>query len=730
MRACAHCNLPITRAAVAVTIDATLQEFCCYGCALAMQITRASGEGGTASLILVRLGLAVFFTMNLMMVTMPTYAPYVYGLDGRADGPMFDLLRWLGAALSAPVIILLGGPIVLSVRLQAGGRWNTDLLVAVGAAAAYALSFVNLWSGAGPVYFDTAAMLLVFLTLGRYLEARAKADAGTLIDKHIKPTPDLARRLLPFGEEQVDPQQLRVGDLVLVGPGTAFPTDGEIGQGCGGVDESQLTGESSPVLKQIGDAVAGGTCSVDGAFHVRVTRILADSTAAQISRLFQQARGERAPIERLADRVSGWMTPLVLLLAAGSGVYWGVHRDVQTGLLNALAVLVVACPCGLGIAVPVALWSGLGQALRRGILLRSADRLERLSQVQRIFFDKTGTLTESRLTLQRVEPLSQRCPSVDAVLQSIASLEDCVSHPIARALKAAAAERQLPLLPVEDLVVEAGRGVSGRVDTQWLSVGRDDSGDRSEDGPVVLLRDSIGPLARLSLTETVRLETPEVVRQLRALGLDLALMTGDRQARGLCPGLFSVDETHMRLMPQDKLEILRRSGSLGTAMVGDGVNDAPALGQASVGIAVQGASDLTRLAADVVVLGDDLRRIPWAIEHARRVMRVCRQNLIWVFAYNSIAVALAVLGWLNPVVASLAMLANSLAVVLNARRLGGAPHTLDSTAGVAVQPLHPQGALLALRPRPQTTPAWRVHELSAPSPTSSGISKRGSGQDK
>ncbi len=793
-------------------IEGVREPFCCYGCILALQITRARGEHGAAAVILIRLGLAIFFSMNVMMVSMPTYAPYIYGADAvPTDGALFQVLRVLALVFTAPVLFLLGGPILTS-ALQAmrRGAPNTDALIVVGTGAAYALSVVNTVGREGAVYFDTAAMLLVLVTLGRYLEARARAEAGAAVGAHLAPAPALATRMVgpcenlprsetvdklpprpridaaPFDKEgsrgicpngspanspltpghveHVSPDALVPDDVVRVAPGEAFPADGVVLDGVGGVDESALTGESRPVVKEPGSPVASGASSIDGLFLVRVTARAAESAAARIAALLDAARRERARAERLADRVAAVMVPAVITVAALAAGFWALRAGPDRGILVGLAVLVVACPCGLGIATPVAVWTGLVTAARRGVIIRSAAVLERTGAIEHVFFDKTGTLTERTPRLVAIEPAPGSALSRRELLQIAAALEAGLTHPLARAIAAAWKEEQearprgwgsttegsigtaevpAPASPAGEacrapsrsgegegsfgisgsgrgilararcragegaeaareeereavegsrghgsegaigVQVIPGRGVRGRVNGEPVSAGSlrfaaEELGvdcaalqaRAAGDATAVFVWRARRLLGTLRFAEAPRPEAAPALAALRALGVRVGLLTGDRQAAALVPALIAPPDAEVGLLPEEKvarLRVCRARG--GAAMVGDGINDAPALAAADLGIAVGDATDLTRMTADIAVVGDDLRRVPWVIGYARRVRRVIRQNLFWVFAYNAGALAIAAAGALNPLIASAAMIANSFLVVANASRL-------------------------------------------------------------
>ena len=682
--ACAHCGLPLGRRPVRGTVAGAPGRFCCYGCVLALQVTRARGEDGAAAATLVRLGLGVFFAMNVMMLSMPTYAPYVYGA-AEADGPLFGVLRLLALVLTAPVLGLLGGPILASA--WRGGGVNTDALIVLATGAAYGLSVVNTLAGRSGVYCDTAAMLLVLVTLGRYLEASARAEAGAAVRAMLAPGPVHAVRLRAGAREPVVPDALVPGDVVLVAPGAAFPTDGVVVEGLGGADESALTGESRPVPKAPGASVAGGTCSLDGLFSVRVTAAAAASAAARIASLVEAARRERTAAERTADRVVARLVPTVVAVALGAGVWWTAHGGLERGLLVALAVLVVACPCALGLATPVAVWTGLAAAARRGVIVRTAPVLERMAEIGHVLFDKTGTLTDGMPRLVAVDAADGL--SADAVLARAAAVEEGLGHPIARAIGAAAAARRLPVVRASDVRLIPGRGVRARVGRESTVVGSLAFATEMlglhtavAEPPGVAVVGGSRLLGTLRFAEVARRTARPAVEALRRLGVGIGLVSGDARADALVPAVIAPGEAALGLLPEEKVARVRalRAQAAGgaIAMVGDGINDAPALAAADVGIAVAGATDLARLTADVVVVGTDLRKVPWLLAHARRVRRVSRQSLAWAFAYNAVAVGLAASGALTPVVASIAMLASSVAVVANARRLARAAELVTS----------------------------------------------------
>lgn len=682
---CAHCELPLGRRFANATVGGREQRFCCYGCVLAHQVTRASGEPGAAATILVRLGLGIFCAMNVMAFSLPTYAQYIYG-DGAfdADGPLFQVLRLLSAAFALPVIVLLGGPIVLAAGRSLRLRMLTaDSLIVLGASAAYGLSLFHTMRGRGEVYFDTAAMLLVIVTIGRYLEAKAKADAGALVRASLSPGPATAVRLVGTGVQEVPALQLVPGDVVRVTPGDAFATDGLVLQGEGGVDEAALTGESRAVAKGVGSRVAGGTCSIDGTFTVLVSARQSESATARIAALLAQAMRQRGRMQRLADRAARLMIPAVLAVALLTGVGWALAVGVERALMCSLAVLVVACPCALGIATPAAMWMGLLAAARRGVVVRTGVSLERAARISRVLFDKTGTLTTRLPALERVLIAPGRQWSAERALAVAAALEAHVNHPLAQAVVAAARnDRSEPVPDVVDPQVIPGKGVRGQIGGQKLAIGSvafaaSDHPDAAmaswlqQTPPASIVSwDDAGPIAAFSFRELPHPSASAAVARLRHDGIAVGLVSGDHHLEAIVPRYVAAADAYGGLSAADKLAHVHTQRQIGpVAMVGDGLNDAPALAAADLGVAVCAATDLTRVSADILVMDDDLTHVPWILAHARRVRRVMLQNLCWAGGYNLVAVGMAAMGVLNPLVAAVIMVVSSVLVVANARRL-------------------------------------------------------------
>ncbi len=683
-RACQYCGLRFVGAGYSPDGES---RYCCYGCYLVERILGARGEEGIASSIILRLGAGAFLSMNVMCISLVMY------LDTAGDlGSSVTLLRWTLLALSTPALAILGWPFILgAIRQLRNRRLSTDALIATGSVAAYAVSAVHVVRGAGHVYFDTATMLLVIVTVGRLLEASAKSRTSGAIRNVLDLLPGTARVLREGAEVEVRASDVRRGDVLVVKPGERVAADGRVVSGECMIEEAAFTGESRPRPCGPGDRVFGGSVDCDGLIHVEATSVGADSLLAQMQRMVERARTERAPVERLADRISSFFVPSVWLAAIGSAGYWALYAgNAERAGMSALAVLVVACPCALGLATPMATCLALGRAARSGALIGSGGVLESLSRVTTVFWDKTGTLTDGRLNVSEVivAPAARDSVDQETLLTWAASVEAGAEHSIGAAIVAAARDRGLRLGKLTHFRAIPGQGVEGTVeldgDVRRVTVGSSrmvPSADTLLQGSDPLTAAFValdGELrGAILLADSVRAGASEVIARLSAAGVRSVIISGDRDGPvNRIASKLGIDAAIASCAPEDKIESVRKARAAGerVAMVGDGINDAPALAEADVGIAVGGGTDLAREASDITLLGDDLSRIPLMLDLSRTTYRVIRQNLAWAFGYNSAAIALAFFGFVHPLIAAVAMLCSSLTVVGNSMRVNKGTH--------------------------------------------------------
>ena len=605
------------------------------------------------------------------------------GWPAALRGPWVLFLVALTAQVGAGWPFLAGGARAVRHRVA-----DMDLLVALGTLTAFVYSTVLAFSGAAargaPLYFETSAMIVLLVSLGRWLEARARRATGSAVAELARLEPETAW-LLPAGGEAprlVPVARVLPGDRVLVKPGETVPADGVVRAGRSAVDASMLTGESIPEARGPGDPVVGGTRNGSGALTVEVTAVGPETTLRRIVEWVARAQGGRAPIARLADRVSAVFVPAVLAVAALTFLgWWILGEDAVAGLVAAVSVLLVACPCALGLATPTAIVVGTGSAARHGILVKGGEILERAAAVRTVVFDKTGTLTRGVPELTAMTVLHG---AEDDVLRRVAAVEQASEHPLAGAILRAAAARQLTVPPARDFQAAAGRGavakVSGRLvrvgNRAWLEEAGVDlaplesalAAIDAEGATALLVAEGDRAVAVFAVRDEPRAEAREAVAMLRADGLAVCVLSGDREGAARAIGrALGVSDVRAGLSPLEKAALIAEMPA--TAMVGDGINDAPALAQADVGIAVGGATDVATATAGMALVTDDLRRVPEALRVARNTLRTIRQNLFLAFVYNTLAIPLAVAGLLHPMIAAGAMALSSVSVVTNALRL-------------------------------------------------------------
>jgi cation-transporting ATPase V len=619
----------------------------------------------------------------------------VFAVATMLAGPtLMEDGRWRLALFAVATLVQfgIGWPFLREAARRARrGSANMDTLIAVGTLAAYGYSVAQLVIGGMELYFETAILLIAFLTLGRYFEARARGRAGQAIRALLELGAKQARVLRDGAEVMVPVEQVTVGDLLRIRPGEKVPVDGEVLAGASAVDESMLTGESVPVDKAPGDRVAGATVNASGVLTVRATAVGADTALAQIVRLVEQAQAGKGQLQRLADRISAVFVPVVMAVAALTFTGWALLGDDPVeGLVAAVAVLIIACPCALGLATPTAIMVGTGRGAELGVLIKSVEVLERTRRITTVVFDKTGTLTRGQMALTDMVPAE----GVDRaeLLRRAGTVEADSEHPIGAAI-AAAARQQGELPAAHRFQAVAGQGVHAEVATsngpvtvwvgqrklaadagllvpQALEVAAERLEQEGKTAVLVGWQGEVGGV--LAVADTLKDGAADLVRHLHDMGLEVAMLTGDNQATTQAiAAQVGIDRVLAEVLPADKAgEIARlQAESKVVAMVGDGVNDAPALVQADLGIAIGSGTDVAIQASDLTLLRGDLEGVATAIALSRRTYRTIVQNLCWAFGYNTAAIPLAAAGLLSPVVAGSAMAFSSVSVVANSLRL-------------------------------------------------------------
>lgn len=760
---CTWCGLPVPGFSVrpgTVAAQPSAVIYCCYGCRVAHAITQERGAVGAVRWTIVRLGLSIFFTMNLMAFTMTMWSLDVYDVQPDPfQQKLFEVFRWLSMLLGLPVLILLGLPLLQSAVDSWRQRiFSTDLLIATGVAAAYGISVVNVLQGHSTIYFEVGAMVLVAVTLGRWFEATGRQKATEALDQLAALLPTQVCQLVDGQERQIASADVQVGDHLRVRAGERFPTDGTLISGRTTVDEQVFTGESAPLERGPGAAVLAGTVNLEGDVLVRVTAAFRHGSFGRLLQLLQDARTARGHYQQLADRVSALFFPAITAVSLLTLV-WHWPAGAGTAVQHSLSVLLIACPCALGLATPLAVWTALSTAIRHQVLFRSGEAIERMAAAQAICLDKTGTLTTGTPLVARMIRVDGTLTD-DEVQRVTEQLAAASRHPFSSAItdycrrvRPQPGPDQRPATGLStarlhSLRTVPGAGVEGlsplghrlRLGSLTFVVDMPTDGPGDSPHPAVPVRletpaqDKLAEILQTAdregqslvalsadglvqavflLSESLRPEARDMLKQLWQLELPVLVLTGDRQPRAArlltdlqadtprqaapataatisesasaalrippaqsartmaAGGAAGILQIRSELRPEDKvaalLQVREQRGR--TIMVGDGINDAPALAASDAGVALGCGADVSRESAHVCLLGNDLRRIPWAIRLARRTRTVIRQNLCWAFGYNAAGVVVAAAGLLNPAVAAAVMIVSSLLVISNSLRL-------------------------------------------------------------
>ena len=607
---------------------------------------------------------------------------HMAGVDNILTNGYFQLI------LATPVQFIIGYRFYKGAfnSLRGGGA-NMDVLVSMGTSAAYFYSVYNLFQGVNEYYFEASAVIITLILLGKTFEAIAKGKTSEAIKELMGLRPKTAKVVRNGEEMDIPIEEVEIGDIIVVRPGERIPVDGIIIEGNSAIDESMITGESIPIDKTVGDEVIGATINKFGSFKFEAKKIGKDTVLSQIIKLVEDAQGSKAPVQRLADEISGIFVPVVVAIALITflGFYLG-KGEFNTGLINAVAVLVIACPCALGLATPTAIMVGTGKGAENGILIKSGEHLERAHKMDTIIFDKTGTITKGEPELTNIVVFNSI--DRDKLLQISASVEKVSEHPLGQSIVRKAEEELLLLKEPESFLAIPGKGLKAQLDGQEIYIGNrklmEEAGvsieigenklyELEEEGKTAILVSINGVLSGIiGVADQIKDNSKEAIEELKNMGLEIYMITGDneRTAKAIANEI-GIENVLAEVLPENKAEVVAKIKAEGkyVGMVGDGINDAPALVAADVGFAIGTGTDVAMEAADITLMRGDLQGVVTAIRLSHKTMKTIKQNLFWAFFYNSIGIPFAALGFLNPMIAGAAMAFSSVSVVSNSLRL-------------------------------------------------------------